>query len=103
MVDGAGILHGTITFADLHASASDTSRDHLLVAKQVARRHPPVLEAESDLEGALKLFGDSGEPHIGVVDSLDTMRLAGVVHERDVMVAYNRTLLQARAEERGEA
>lgn len=31
------------------------------------------------------------------------MRLLGVAREREIMLAYHRALLQARAEERGEA
>jgi hypothetical protein len=30
------------------------------------------------------------------------MRLVGALHERDVIIAHNRALLQVRAEERGE-
>ena len=103
VVDGNGRLHGTITFADLHEVAFDTSHDDELKAGDVARRHPPALDAEDDLEKAIKLFGAADEPHIAVVDDHEHMQLRGVLHERDAMLAYNRALLQVRAEERGEA
>lgn len=43
-----------------------------------------------------------GEEHMAVVESDDTMVLVGCVHENAVLLEYNRQLLRARAEERGE-
>ena len=48
------------------------------------------------------MFGAGGEAHIPVVEDHDSMRLVGVLHERDTMLAYHRALIQARKEERGE-
>ena len=45
---------------------------------------------------------DVHEEHIAVVDSKDNMKLVGVVNEVEVMLAYNRALMRARAEEHGE-
>ena len=95
-------LVGTITFLDLSESAFDTSRDDTLTAMDVARRHPTVLQIGDDLEAAIKVYGASGEVHVPVVESAENMRLLGVAHEHEVMLAYHRALQQARAEERGE-
>lgn len=102
VVKEEGALQGTITLSDLSESAFDTSNDMLLNAVDVARIHPPVLRVDDDLDQALKLMENSGEEHIGVVEDSETMRLVGFVHQVDVMRAYNRALLQARREERGE-
>ena len=45
---------------------------------------------------------ETGEEHLGVVEDADGGRLVGVVHEVDVTLAYNRALMEARREERGE-
>jgi CIC family chloride channel protein len=97
-----GRLTGTITFSDMSDAAFDTSRDAELTAKDVARANPAVLQAEDDLEAAVKIYGASGEVHVPVVENAKTMRLLGVAHEHEVMLAYHRALNQARAEERGE-
>ena len=102
VIDETGRLTGTITFSDMSDAAFDTSRDAELTAKDVARANPAVLQSEDDLEAAVKIYGLSGEVHVPVVDNRETMRLLGVAHEHEVMLAYHRALNQARAEERGE-
>ena len=95
-----GRLHGTITLAELSHSAFDTTNDPLLRALDVARMNPPVVNPGDDLQSVLARMMEAGEEHLGVVD--DAGKLVGFVHEVDVMLAYNRALMQARREERGE-
>jgi CIC family chloride channel protein len=102
VIDAENRLVGTIAFSDLADAAFDTSRDEALVALDVARQHPTVLQVGEDIEAAIKVYRASGEVHVPVVDSMEEMRLLGVVHEHEVMLAYHRALQQARAEERGE-
>ncbi|MHA1107859.1 MAG: CBS domain-containing protein, partial [Alphaproteobacteria bacterium] len=97
-----GTLHGTVTLADLADAAFDTSMDALINAADVARTHPPVLERHDDLGAAFTLMETEGEEHIAVVDDHDDMKMVGVLGEVDVILAYNRALIRARAEERGE-
>ena len=61
-----------------------------------------MLQVGDDLEAAIRVYGASGEVRVPVVDSVEEMRLLGVVHEHEVMLAYHRALQQFRAEERGE-
>ncbi len=103
VVDGNGLLVGTITLAELSADALDGSLDGLLYAADIARRHPPVAEADGAIDRALRAMRDSGEEHIAVVETRETMRLVGFLHQVDVMRAYNRALMAAPREERGEA
>jgi len=102
VVDENGVIRGTITLSDLSDAAFDHSVDSLLNAIDVMRTDPPVLTPDTDLDGALKLMEDVHEEHIAVVDSKDNMKLVGVVNEVEVMLAYNRALMRARAEEHGE-
>lgn len=97
-----GTLFGTITLADLHEAAFDPELDLLVNAADVARRHPPVLQMDDTLELGLKRMMALGEEHLAVVEHEDTMKLVGCVHENDLLLEYNRQLLRARAEERGE-
>jgi CIC family chloride channel protein len=103
VIDGDGVLEGTITLADLSESALDGSLDGLLNAADAARQHPPVAVASAGIDQALRLMRESGEEHIGVVESRQSMRLVGFLHQVDVMLAYNRALMAARREERGQA
>ena len=102
VVDENGALTGTITLEDLADGAFDHSIDDVVNARDVARLHPPVLEAEASSDHALKMMQDTGEEHVAVVENRDSMKLVGFIHEIDVMFIYNRALLEARREERGE-
>ncbi|MEQ9606474.1 MAG: chloride channel protein [Kiloniellaceae bacterium] len=103
VVDEDGALCGVITYADLSEAAFDTSHDSELIAANVARREPALLLVGDHLETAVKAFTVTGEPHIPVVADKKSMVMRGLVHEHQVMLAYQRALNQARAEERGEA
>ena len=94
-----GTLYGTITLADMSEAAFDRSYDEVLNAADVARRRPPVVAAGDDLDKAMKVMRESGESYIAVVDDARTLHYVGCVHERDVMIAYNRALLESRREE----
>jgi CIC family chloride channel protein len=103
-VTGAdGALTGTITLADLSEAAFDTSYDALLNAGEVLRANPPVLARDANLEDARCLLDESQEDRLAVVDDLETMVMVGYLRGRDIIDAYNQALMQARAEERGEA
>ena len=54
-------------------------------------------------EQALHLMAETGEEHIAIVDSNKKMEYKGCIHQRDVMAAYNRALVDNRHEERGDA
>jgi CIC family chloride channel protein len=103
VVGDEGRVMGTIMLVDLAEAAFDPSFDPLLRALDVARPNPPLLAAADDLETAIRTMEGAGEQHLAVIDDREACRLIGFVHERDVMLAYNRALLRIRAEERGEA
>lgn len=92
-------LFGTITLADLSDIAFDHDVDSLINAGDVARVHPPILEAEDDLETANTVIRDSGEHYIAVVEDHESLKFIGTLYETDLMSAYNRALLEARREE----
>jgi len=102
VVKRSGELYGTITLADLSESAFDHDVDDLIRAEDVTRLHPPILTPDDDLETALALMRSVGEEHIAVVRDTDSMIFKGCVHQRDVLAAYNRALLEMRHEEHGE-
>ncbi|NIA68668.1 chloride channel protein [Pelagibius litoralis] len=103
VVEEDGSLCGVITYADLHEAAFDTSHDSEIIAANVARAVPAVLQIGDHLEAAVKVYNLTGEPHVPVVTDKKSMLMRGLVHEHQVMLAYQRALDLARAEERGEA
>ena len=82
VVDEAGVLHGTFKLAYLAETAFGTE-----------------LDVEHDLGIAMQSMQTDGEDHIVLVDDHASQRFLGVVHQRDVTMAYRRTVLNARDEE----
>jgi len=99
VIDADGRLVGTITLADLAPEAFDRALDTLVIARDVARLTPPMLARSDNLQAALKLMESRSEEHIPVVDSREERHMIGVVHERDVMLAYNEALVRLHREE----
>ncbi len=96
VIDEKGALQGTITLNDLSDAAFDTSLDTLLNAQDVTHVHPPALAETDDLGRAFRLMEGEDEDHVPVVESLDSMVLVGIVHQRDVMHAHSRAILSVR-------
>ncbi len=95
-----GRLFGTITLNDLDEEAAfDKTLDDLVIAADVARRNPPMLEAGDNLQDAITLMETVQEEHIPVVDNRRDRRLVGFVHEKDVMLAYTQALVRLHREE----
>lgn len=103
VLDAEEALCGVITYADLHEAAFDTSHDSEISAADVARAVPAVLQIGDHLDAAVQVYNLTGEPHVPVVADKKSMVMRGLVHEHSVMLAYQRALDTARAEERGEA
>ncbi len=96
VTDDENRLAGTVTLPDLSEMAFNDAYDNMMLAGDVLRERPPVVCAADDLEKALALLESESDGHIAVVDGIRTMRLIGVLHERDVLVAYHKSVLEAR-------
>jgi CIC family chloride channel protein len=103
VVDADGKLYGSIEFDDLADAAFDPAQERPPTARDLVHRTPVALVPEDDLESALRLCEMNDEEHMPVVDNGVDMRVIGEVRYQDLVLAYNRALLAARAAERGES
>jgi chloride channel protein, CIC family len=95
-----GRLFGSITLNDFdHEALFDHVLDDLVIAADVARRNPPMLEASDNLQDAITLMETVHEEHIPVVNNRKDRQLVGFVHEKDVMLAYNKALVRLHRDE----
>ena len=99
VVDEEGILVGTVTLLDLADDAFDRSHDDEVRVIDVCRRDPPTADQDDDLEEAMWFLEGCGEEHVAVIDSPESGKLVGVLHERDVLATYH-TVLETRKHER---
>ena len=103
VLDAEDRLVGVITVADLAHAPEPAEGDEPPCAAKVARREPPMVLADDEVRRAMRLMDSAGESHLPVVEDRESRRVVGFLHEHDVVLAYHRALLQARAEERGDS
>jgi CIC family chloride channel protein len=103
VVDGEERLQGVIALSDMSDALFDHSLDEVVKAADLLRTPRTVLTQNNTLLEAMGAFGPAGDPYLAVVTDKESMALVGVLTERDFMLAQQRALLRARAEERGEA
>ena len=101
--DAAGRLLGEVTFEDLADAAFAADGGAAVVAADLARTPALVLYPDDDLGSAWRRARLLEEDHIPVVRSREDPTVLGEVRQRDLMLAHNRALLEARSLERGEA
>jgi CIC family chloride channel protein len=101
--DEEGRLVGEVSFGDLADAAFAPARGKEPTAGDLARPLGLVLYPDDDLASAWRRAKNEAEDHIPVVRSPRDRTVLGEVMMRDLMVAYNEALLEARALERGDA
>lgn len=99
VVDGERSLLGMITVSDVSEALFEDEVDEVITAAEIATPAKKTIDIGASLDQVTEQFG-GGEPFVPVVDD---GKLVGVLMERDVILAQQRALLRARAEERGEA
>jgi len=101
--DGEGRLLGEVSFGDLADAAFAPGRGKELTAGDLAHPVGLVFYPDDDLASAWRRAKNQDEDHIPVVRSPKDRTVLGEVMIRDLMLAYNDALLEARALERGDA
>ncbi len=100
--DGDGRLLGEVTFDDLADAAFAPDAGRAVTAADLARTPNLVLHPDDDLAAAWRRTREIAEDHVPVVKSREDPTVLGEVRQQDLVLAYNRALLEARAVERGE-
>lgn len=95
VVDEDDRLVGRIRLGDLRDIAASDTLNGLVRAIDMARPVTHLLTPGDSLESALKLMEGSGEDMLLAISDTDDRKVLGVVYERDVLLAYNRALLDA--------
>lgn len=95
VVDAAGALRGAISVAHLRRLFfEEEALRHVVVAADLLEADRPSVLESDDLDGALQLLSATGVAELAVVAEDDPTRLIGTLHERDVLEAYHRAMLE---------
>jgi len=95
VVDAGGALLGAISVAQLRRLLfEEDALRHVVVAADLIEADRPAVRESDDLDGALQLLSSAGVAELAVVAEDDPTRLIGTLHERDVLEAYHREMLE---------
>jgi len=95
VVDAKGALCGAISVAQLRRLLfEEEALRHLVVAADLIETDRPTVRESDDLDAALQLLSSAGVAEIAVVAEDDPTQLIGTLHERDVLEAYHRAMLE---------
>ncbi len=97
-----GTLYGSISLSDLSDFAFDNTIDDLLCAVDLAHPKQSILCEDDGLEVAIKTMSETKESRIAVVKNYENLVFVGYVTKADVVIAYNKALLESRHEEHGD-
>ncbi len=101
VTNDAGSLVGVITYSEISATGNDPGLDHLVLAEDICRKDPVMMEESDSLAAALTLMEQSGEDHLPVVNDRQNRIVVGVLHHRDILKTYNQALIDAQTESHG--
>jgi CIC family chloride channel protein len=95
VVDAKGALCGAISVTQLRRLLfEEEALRHVVVAADLIEADRPSVRESDDLDGALQLLSSTGVAELAVVAEDDPTRLIGALHERDVLEAYHRAMLE---------
>jgi len=93
VIDDDKRLIGRILLTDLRNISGGEALNQLVRAVDIARPVTHLLTPQDSLESAFKLMESVGEHALLTVTDSEERKVLGVVHEKDVLLAYNRALL----------
>jgi CIC family chloride channel protein len=102
LLDEDGGYRGVLDVATLHLAKPPTEGIAQRVGDLIPIKHP-VLPRRTPIRAILKLFEDSEEEVLAVVDSTVTRHVLGYVTEAYVLRRYNQELERRRSEELGDS
>ncbi|MCR9256320.1 MAG: chloride channel protein [Alphaproteobacteria bacterium] len=99
VVNDDGSYMGTISYKQVEQAFAEGQFPNALA---MADTDAPSLTTDTKVEAAMALFEKSQLPVLPILSTGGHPVLVGALHERDVLLAYNRELERLRAEEHGE-
>jgi CIC family chloride channel protein len=93
VVDDAGLLSGILSIQDVRELVYEEGLEELVVAKELATSRVVTVRADDNLEVAMKKIGSRNIDYLPVVDTDNPRQIIGMLSRRDIIAAYNRSLL----------
>ena len=100
LVDKEGNLTGVITMQDFLGVVFDPDLKDLVVVKELASANVITTTEEEDLDTCMRKLGYRDFKQLPVVDSSRGKKLLGIIFRRDIISAYNRSLVSHSLEKR---
>jgi CIC family chloride channel protein len=94
MVDGMAELTGIISFRDIRPVLQEESLRGLVIARDVATTDVFTVNASDSVQLALEIMGRRGVSQLPVVSEDNDRNVIGTVSKRDVLAAYEKSVLR---------
>lgn len=93
VLDKKGLLAGIVTIEDYKEFLFEEGLENLVVVKELATSNVITVTENENLAAAMKKIGFKNIELIPVVDENNPLKLIGVLSRRDIVSAYNKTLI----------
>jgi CIC family chloride channel protein len=94
MVNGRNELTGIISFRDIRPVLQEDTLDRLIIARDIASMDVLTVRASDNVQLALEIMGRRGISQLPVVAEDSVMKVIGTVSKKDVLAAYERTVVR---------
>ena len=93
VLDSKGLLAGIITIEDYKGILFEEGLENLVVVKELATSNVITVTENENLAAAMKKIGFKNIEQIPVVDQNNSRKIIGILSRRDIVSAYNKTLI----------
>jgi len=93
VLDSKGLLAGIITIEDYKEILFEEGLENLVVVKELATSNVITVTENENLAAAMKKIGFKNIEQIPVVDQNNPRKIIGILSRRDIVSAYNKTLI----------
>ena len=98
MVNGRDELTGIISFRDIRPVLQEDTLKRLIIARDIATMEVLTVRASDNVQLALEIMGRRGISQLPVVAEDSDMKVIGTVSKKDVLAAYEKTVVRREIE-----
>lgn len=99
MVNGRNELTGIISFRDIRPMLQEDTLKRSVVARDIATKDVLTVRASDNVQLALEIMGRRGISQLPVVAEDNAIKVIGTVNKKDVLAAYEKTVIRREMEE----
>lgn len=97
VVDEDYKLIGVLKFEEIREFVFEEGLEDIVVAKEICDTHPDVVLPDNSLADAIEKIGFKNTELLPVVDSIENLKLMGIITRRDIISTYNKVMIKQKS------